>query len=501
MRVRTDLETGAVLIGVLMASILVVVLALSALTVAAGEVLMAGLQRDGVRALEQAQAGVEEALRRMERGYPFVQGFSGSLSNSTSVSVARLVTGAGAAYQEIRVRADAGRAARRVHAIVLQRSTAVLPDTVVAGSILVDENGRLGCGDIYAHTYIRQNRPPMTGCDGADLTSAFLYAGWRIDDGFVACTSHADCVRQGRPTWYPGQRRGVWAASPLGREIIAQTLRCLPGEGGLPGEIVSGTLADGTAYEGPAFGFDTDDPDGAGSVPPQAVREGLPCGLPYKIVPETFLDDRGNVVTRLFKTIVYEQWLDTYWRFDPDTLSTVKRRGGACSPEQGPCLPGEGEPDLANHPQFGAVPPVPEVASLTANVDRRLRGGGRIAGGDFGCLHPPMRGDAHCLGVPADASRPLAVSLEEGSYVLDGTLRGHGTLVASAPLQLTGDVVYWGAVVASRGITLEGRAALWGAVATDGLLQVRGAAALAASSVPNVPLGPAVVVIRSWWER
>jgi len=499
---RAGQESGAALIGVLLVTILAALLVVSTLTVATGEIIIAGIQRDAVRALEQAHAGREEAVRRMEHGYPFVQGFSGSLSNTTKVSFVRLAVGSGSAYQEIQVRSTVGRATRRIAALVLQRSTAVLPDTVVAGSIVVEDGGQIACGDVYALTYIRLAGAPMTGCPGADpAVPVSIYAGWRIADDSGSCGSHDACVLMGRPSWFAGQRRSVPADTDLGAEIAAQTGRCLPGQGGLPDEMVSGTLADGSDYTGPAFGFDLDDPDGGGSVPPQAVHAHLPCGLPYKIVPQTFLDDEGRSLRRLVKTIVYEQWLETYWRFDDAALTTVKRAGAACASASGPCLSGGREPDLVRYPQYGAVPPFPEFGPLEENVDRRVRGGGRIGGGDFGCLRSEMQGDVNCSGVPANASRPIAVLLDDGAYILDGTLRGHGTLIVDGAVIASGEVAYWGAVVAREGITLEGQARFAGTVAAGGLLWVRGTSTVTAGRVPSVPVGRAAVTTRSWWER
>jgi len=500
---RLTLESGAALISVLLVTVLAVLLVISALAVASSEIIIAGIQRDAVRALEYAQAGLEEAVRRMERGYPFIQGFSGSLANTTTVSVVRLAVGAGSAYQEVRVQAGVGRATRRLRAVVLQRSIAVLPDTVVADSVMVEESGQVGCGDIYAQTYVRHAGPPVTGCLPVASSPAppVTYAGWRIADEAGSCTTHEGCLRLGRPSWFPGQRRSVSEETVLGRAIAAQTTRCLPGQGGLPDDAASGTLADGTIYSGPAYGFDADDPDGAGPVPPQAVHAQLPCGLPYKIVAQTFLDEQGTPVTRLFKTVVYEQWLATYWRFDGTTLTAVKRAGAACAPGAEACLPGGREPDLVTYPQYGAIPPVPEFLSVEQNYDRRVQGGGRVDDGDFGCLWPQMQGDRNCTGGTANTSRAMVVLLDDGGYLLGGGIRGHGTLLIDGDLQMTGDARYWGATVARGGITLEGRAALWGTVAAGGPLRVRGEAGVTGWSGPSVPVGRAVVMARSWWER
>jgi len=69
------------------------ILTLTMLNTMGNEVVIAGFHRDGVRALELAQAGIQEAARRVEGGRPFINGFTSSMNSGVTVTVVRRLAG------------------------------------------------------------------------------------------------------------------------------------------------------------------------------------------------------------------------------------------------------------------------------------------------------------------------------------------------------------------------------------------------------------------------
>ncbi len=484
-------QRGAALVTVMLFMVLLLILITAMLTVAGNEAVISGLQRDGVRALELAQGGVQEAIRRIEEGRPFQAGFTSSLGSGVTVSVVRRVLGTNSAYQEIQVTAIVGRATRRLSHLILQRMI-MFPPNILFGPAFEGKN--VDTGDIYSQSYALITKDNI----GPDV---FTYAGWRIsaapdpdavppDPGVPVCYTHVDCVLAGgarAANWYPATRLTEPITTALGADIVSQTNKCPAGGGPpLPPSTISGVLASDpctpscTTVTVNVYGFDTDDPDGIGPLPPQAVVAGkVPCGLPYKMVSRTFNDETGTSITRLTKMIVFEQWFENYWQFDESQMTYVRKTS------------------LATYPQFGAVPPVIDPAAVTSNFDRVVSGGGALAG-DFGCKYPEMA----CV-PPVD--RPISVLLTgPGPWTITGTIKGHGTLVVNGDLNWVGDFEYWGTVIVNGTLNIVdplGGNIYGGVVSTMPLNVHAGVHVFGGSTVTSVPVGRSVVVGKAWWER
>ena len=489
-------ERGAALIVVLLFTVLMLILITTMLSVTGNEVLIARVHRDSIQALELAESGAAETVRRIEAGRPYSQGFAGSLDPEHLVlSVVRQYVGADAAYQEIEVTSTAGRATRRISLLVLQRAQAFLPNALRAQSVSVTGNAQLN-GDVYAQTFARYQ-----GASGQDA-GYVTYAGWWMADGpalAARCYTHEACVAKQHQTWYPATRWAVWERGPLGGDIEAQTRNCPEGSGQLlPIATISGVpISDSCTPEQcrpvtvPVYGFDRDDPDGPnGPTPPQAVSETLPCGLPYKYEIVELPDDRNPLtpIPRLVKMIAFEQWFDRYWDFDESAMAYLKRQDLQQDP------PFEG---LQKYPQFGAIPPFPEFDAISANYDR-LQNGGLITSGDFGCKLPEMQGDPSC---PENADRPLLVVVGGDGSQIAAALRGYGTLVATNSISVVGGFEYWGRIVVNGTLTLgAGRSAVRGSMTVNGPMEIAGTFRLDPGGA-SIPIGRSVVIHKAWWER
>lgn len=453
-------EQGAALLITLLFMMLTMILITTMLASSSGEIAISGLHRDGVLALELAQAGVQEAMTRIGAGRPFATGFISSLNPGVSVSVVRRVIGSQSAYDEIQATATVGRATRRLSALVLQRSILLPPNITFADSVTEQGNGQINSGDAYARTFIVYKQIPTPG---------LTYTGWRINKvapGAVPyCYTNAQCAASGWPNWYPATRRAESQATSTGADILAQTMKCPAGGGGsLPPGTINGILANDptmTVQTGlPVYGFDTDNT--------QAVSAALPCGLPYKLVAQTFTDDQGITRTILFKSIVEEQWFLNYWQFDEGLLAWVKTA------------------TLQNNPQYGAVPPFPDTSQFAGNYDQIMTGGGAISGGT--------------LGTP---STPQAILLTSGDWQLNGNATGVGTLVVNGNLTINGTFLYTGTVIVTGTFVQgAGTANITGGLIAAATLNLTGNFSVnGGGTVPNTPLGPAIVTMKTWWER
>lgn len=302
-------------------------------------------------------------------------------------------------------------------------------DIVVAGRIIEHDNGGAFC-IVYARTFIQYKSYPAR-VPGCPYPRVVTFAGWRISKtapgAIVPCYTHERCVtnslgNEETARWYPGQRLSVSETTVIGQDIKDQTRRCPAGGGRpLPTDLILGILAtdpcdtDAQCIRGgfrrqfSVYGFDQDDPDGGGPVPSQAVTAELPCGLPYKLLPLQFVDETAKshgLRTRLFKAIVYEQWLELYWRHDSSS-------GRYYSPL------------LTTFPVFSSVPALLRLDDV--HFDRHFRGGGTLRG-------------AQVVGGARGAIRVLL----EGNYIIDGGLSGDGliyvkgNLVVRGPLQFRG---------------------------------------------------------------
>jgi hypothetical protein len=471
-------EKGVALATVMLFMVLVFVFTTYMMTVTGTEILVAGLHRDSTRALALAQAGVQEAVRRIEGGRPFQTGFVSSLNPNVAVTVTQLGVVGNATYQEIQATATVGRSTRRLSFMVQQRSTSALLPNIIWGDHvnMIHDHLTISSGDVYTRHGLRYEEP-STSLGGVNSTSTYNYAGWRIwseKSPKLNCYVPADCPDK----MYPGTRLADSEASVLGAEIKAQTNKCPAGGGGaLPTDVISGTLANGTSVTNyPVWAHDKDFVSGVGD---QAVTAALPCGLPYKLVSETFQDKFDNGwYTRIFKHIVYEQWFENYWQYDDAQGMYTKNS------------------KLTTYPQFGAIPPSPDFTSLSQTYNRKLTGGGPVTG-DIGCKSPEMS----CT--PA-VSRPITVVLEGGSWTA-GSIKGHGVIVVNGNLTLNAGFEYWGTIVvngtltAGTGIhTIHGG---MGALLMD--FNDGGHGVYEAGTTMNglIVGGRTVVTGAAWWER
>src|SRR5436309_14806308 len=67
-------DRGAALITVLLFVVLMFILITAMLSVTGNEVVIAGLQKDGIRATELAQAGIQEDIARLMNGRRYITG-------------------------------------------------------------------------------------------------------------------------------------------------------------------------------------------------------------------------------------------------------------------------------------------------------------------------------------------------------------------------------------------------------------------------------------------
>lgn len=529
MQARGRNEQGAALVTVLLFMTLTFILISSMLAVTGNEVVISGIQRDSTRALEHAQAGVQEAVMRIQEGRQYVNGFTSSLVSGTTVSVFRRFTGVNSAYQEIQVTSTVGRATRRINFLVLQQIISYPPNITFAASVIEQGSADIICGDAYARTFIQYMNYP-TQAPGCTEPPAISYAGWRMSKTggppVATCYSHAQCVTNnpGNPDvarWYPGHRRGENETTSLGADIRAQTNKCPAGGGPpLPTDTIIGILATapcdtdilcvagGYRVTHNVYGFDTDDP--AGATPPQAVNSRLRCGLPYKLDLQTYQAEDGSIRNRLFKTIVFEQWFANYWRFDEALMKLVKRDGSPCAGDPY-CLPDGNEPNLLGNANYGAVPPFPDISSVENNFNCRMVGGGTINSLPVACVEPPgtPTSDLGCYapvmdcGGSPEVSRQVLMVLDAGDYHINGTILGHGTMVVDGNLIVNGNFEYWGTIIVKGQMTLgAGSAVIHGGLVADSTLNISGNIQVeGGGTVSSAPTGRSLIIGRGWWER
>ncbi len=459
MREAVRKEQGAALVTVLLFVVLTFILITSMLAVSGNEIVVSALHRDGVRALDLAQAGVQEAILRIRQGRPYIAGFTSSLNPGVTVAVVRRAIGTGSAYDEIQATATVGRATRRLSALVLQRTITMPPNITFADSISANGNGTVTSGDVYVRTFLVYKQTPPPGLS---------YAGWRITKLTPGpagpCYTNAACAASGWPNWYPGARRTEYKWTSTGADIRAQTTNCVAGGGGpLPTTTITGILATDptmTPTTVNVYGFDTD----GGS----AVTVDLPCGFPYAYLAQTFTDENGVTQTILFKSLVYEQWFNTYWQFDEPSLSYVKTT------------------TLVNNPAYGAIPPYPDFSALAGNYDLIYTGGGVINGGTLGT-----------------SSLPLTILLTGGNWQLNGTATGVGTLAVDGNLTINGTFTYTGTIIVNGTFVQgAGTANVTGGLVARSTLDLTGNFTVAGGgTVANVPVGPSIVITKAWWEH
>jgi Tfp pilus assembly protein PilX len=544
-------QRGVALVTTLLFMVLMFILIAAMLTVSSNEVAISGGQRDAARALELAEGGVREAIRRIEIPHFFATNtaqecydgnpaddltFDNSLANGTAtVKICRHKTGPSGAILEIQSDARVNLARRRISTMVRQVVKFIPPDILYGQNIAEQGNAaELGSGDAYSQSFIRYTNLPTSA-------TSVSYGGWRISKrnpgALPACYTHADCVADAladghdcttnpssdaRCRWYPGQRVSTYASIDPGPDLDGKKTQC--DAGGNPTFanpfLPAGAIrADDPAQAGvaantvPMYGFMRDDPDGAGPLPPQGVTSALPCGLVYKYHPVTFEDEDGNAVTIYFKTIVYEHWFNNYWRFDNGALAWTKRTGVSPCPDT-TCLTTPGfnqEPNLVSYPQFTAVPAFPDFEPLAQNADRGPLAPGTYNSGDFGACDDS--GDAIPNNCEGPADRPIIVLMDSGApggspgvgdeWHINGTLDGHGTILVNGDLIINGTFNYWGTIIVNGNLTLgSGNVTVYGGLVAKSTAYLTGnITVMAGGLVPNVPVGPAVVTHLTWWER
>jgi hypothetical protein len=515
MHITRDGEQGAALVTVLLFTVLTFILISSMLAVAGNEIFISALQRDGVRALDLAQAGLQEAVRRIEEDRPYRAGFTSSLSPNASVTVTQRVGGSSSAYLEVASTAVAGRATRRLTTLVLAYGIGMPPNILFGNSIEEFGQSNVSSGDIYARTFVQFREGEVTS--GLRTT----YAGWRtsrcVDPEkaptdackpaeypakIPPCYTHKQCVELNAgaqaDSWYPGTRHAESDESTIGADVKAQTLKCPAGGGGtLPPDTVPGGAKAATAFWNgaawvpeaniggqPLYGFDRDDRNWQGTgIPPQAVSAKLPCGLPYKWVQQTFPQEKSTepVVTRWIKTVVFEQWFDNYWQFDPAQMTVTKKT------------------NLTTYPEMGAIPPLPAVSGENADITRT--GGGVLdesSGFDWGCKSPEMA----CS--PA-VDRPKLIFLNGGDWNITGNVFGHGTIIVNGNLQITGNFEYWGTIIVDGTVDVTlgaGNVKVHGGVASRTKTKLGGNTLVeGGTNIPSALTGRAAVIGKAWWER
>lgn len=528
-------ERGAALITVLLFVVLMFILITAMLSVTGNEVVIAGLQKDGARATDLAQAGIQEAIRRVMAGRPYSgTGWTSSLDSRVTVSVTRVYAGANSAYLQIdSTAANIGRATRHLTALVLQEVIAFPPNITFAYSVTEQGSADIACGDAYSQTFLRYKNYPSNSCGGPATLS---YTGWRLSKttpGAVApCYTHGGCVaaNPGNPDvarWYPGTRRttpqtSTDAQNILGFKADAEATPCnatgptynatLPGGSKLADE----SIGDGLKQ----YGFDTDTPAGK---PSQLDPVLFPCGLPYKYIGELVYDETGLPLTdgtcpsppggvgcRWFKTVIFEQWFGNYFRFDETQMTMVKRAAGACvdsicvKNNIGDATPTV-QPDLVTYPQFGAVPPFPDVNSITNNYDckRYVPAGETYNSLPIPCTRPDGTTTTDDLGT---ASRRLIWVLTcdpGGQFQMNGNLTGYGTLVVNCDLIVNGTFTYNGTIIVNGtlqagtgNVVVNG-----GLVAQDTLKLIGNITVNGGGTIADVATGNSLVFGKAWWER
>jgi hypothetical protein len=546
-------ERGAALVTVLLFVVLIFILISAMLAVSGNEAIVASLQRDSVQAEDLAQAGIQDATRRIMYGRysaqftstvpcPSTATWCGAGWPGVTVTVTRVFIGTNAGYLQIDATATAGRATRHLTALVLQQVIAFPPNITFAAS--VDSNGAatISCGDVYSSSFIRYKNYPTNTAPGCTNPPPITYAGWQTSAvpplSIAACYTNAAC-KTANPgnndvaRWWPGTRVTVAASSSDGQTIQAfQNAAQTSGSCSSSAPQFNGTMPTGSLLqtEQPGnglkiFGLDTDTPPAAQS---QLVAGLFPCGLPYEWIssprpglpgaltdPNTGVAPTNGVCTdgvtlgcRWFKTVIFEQWFQNYWRFDQIQLTPVKRGNGsgtqACV--DAICLSGNVQPDLLAYPQFGAVPPFPDTSTVMSNYDCMLYS---AAGGTLNGF--PQTGtkpnNSPCtmtdLGTASNPGIFVLGCASGGSWTINGNLTGYGTLVINCKTVINGTVTYNGTIIVNGqlqagtgNVTVNG-----GLVALTTLQLIGNITVNGGGTVTSVPTGTSNVFGKAWWER
>jgi hypothetical protein len=528
-------ERGAALITVLAFMVILLILVSTMLAVGSNEAVISGLQRDSVEALEHAQAGLEEAVRRIEAGRPYSQPFDASIAPGVQVHVVTRDAGPSGAFVEIRSDATVGRARRRLSTLALAVPDFTPPNIMFGYNFAEGGNAaEVATGDVYSQTYIEfvqvPNLPPPD--------EQYTYSGWAIikrnpASGYTTndpCYTHANCMAEQAPApadrWYAGHRRTAYGGVPINQAFpnaapdarlldTVLNFSCSP-----PAVPIATVGANGPGYNAalpllewradrvvdaappgaqvmsaaePLYGCTSVPGEDSVSLPYTWVRENVVVNA--DLVPAAYhaaLSCAGTCTVHLwFKTILFEAWFDQYWDYNESELNWEK------------------DADLVANPHYGAVPPFPPFAAIEQNFDERRSGGGTINaadGIDFGQCVEGSDGIANNCDSPD--SRPRIVLLDcvpSGSctYTVNGNLNGHGLLLVDGNVVFNGTFDFWGTIIVNGNATVgSGNVTVYGGLVARSAAFITGNITInAGGMVANVIVGPATVTRRSWWER
>lgn len=521
-------ERGAALIMILLFTALMFILVTTMLTTGGNEIVISGLHRDGVRALDHAEAGLRDAISRMQGGRTWklatlpaanrcdqrdgTDGFRSSLDDNTCVAVIEQSGGASASYLEVRSESRVGIARRRISALVLAAEQLLPPDIFFGFALSTTGTADITGGDVYSRTFVKFKDLPT---DANTLT----YAGWKISknpggeppESVPACYTHATCTGPQASRWFPGHRRGAYEEGPLYQTIspqphgTPQDNRILNDGDGSDGVLEyacpAGPVPTDRIDSRPEYNSATDKRNDTNG-PMNSTELLYGCtedNLPYTWVREVFYDpDAKANVYMWFKTIRYEQWFSKYWVLGG---LTFRKRGQ--NPD-GSCTPG---PDSLCDPanwKFGAVPQFPPIESLIANADQHQSGGGTISASssiDFGYCANPLPDNPPCT---STASRRTIVLLDNGNYKINKNEdQAHGITVVRGDLEINGNFTYYGLLIVEGTLTLgSGTVTVIGGVVAKETAELFGTIEVKAGIlVPNARVGPLSILSNVWWER
>lgn len=228
---------------VLLFMVVALILITSVLAVTGNNIQIAGLHRDGVRALELAHAGLTEGWQRLEFG-PHVIGIAACPGSTTfTPSIVSVLASRESLATRICLRASTGdvttyevqadstveRAVRRLSLIVIVIQRNIVPDIILAKTFGTQGAGKIPDGDIYAAGAVRLKNNASTWPDEPGPPPQRVFAGWYVrpvQPDRDACYARP-CTGLG---WgvdadevYPGTRRSVHQASIQGLDILQNT--------------------------------------------------------------------------------------------------------------------------------------------------------------------------------------------------------------------------------------------------------------------------------------
>ncbi len=502
-------DRGAALITVLLFMMLTFILITTMLVSTRNEVVIAGLHRDGVRATEMAHAGLQEAISRLQfgRNVPpdLVYTFNSSLNSprGTATITYRLPVSVGPSgdYREIVVNASAGKANREVRAIVLVKTALFIPNNTLGDGIRQPGNPNpIRSGDVYSRSFVQYQELPSNAGLPEDKKGV-TYAGWRVSrckdplcsnsadpDRILPCYTHAACSAID-PGWYPGTRLSESEKSEIGKEIVQWGRQHCSPDGKLIGDVPTQSDPRAEVQNGTGdyfkYGFTKDDRTFDNkAIPAQIDLKKFPCGLPYKYVQHDVVDETTQISTRqtlFFKTIVFEQWLDSYWEFKETSLSLVKK------------------PSLKQYPEMGAIPPYPDTYLTQKNFDVTLKPAD-VGPANIGCHVPEMT----C----ASGKSELVAAWVDGNWVVNkpGGLRGHGMLLVDGDLtidNLGASFAYWGVIIVRGKLRVNtGQMIIHGGLIAQDVVTVNGNFTIdGGGGIATTTVGTTTVTVKAWYER